>query len=140
MLDTLGYFFVISAVGLTLVGYTIKRVVIAAGGAFGWLLVGLWGYNQSTATWDLFYGLFWFGIGLFLAIVVDLIWMIVQQQNQEAREEMQMEQTEKRDEIREYKQEQFEKLSEADQLRVKHGLKPSEARKRRQNNRMYGWR
>ncbi len=129
-----------AAVVLTAVAYVAKRVVLAALAAFAWLLLGLWAYSESTAAWDLYYGLFWFGIAAFLGIIVDSIWILIQQQHQETREDMQMDKTEKQDEVLEHKKEEFEKLSEQDQLRVKHGLKPSAARARREENKRLGWR
>ncbi len=129
-----------AAVVLTAVAYVAKRVVLAAGAAFAWLILGLWAYSESTAAWDLYYGMFWFGIGMFLAVIVDTIWILIQQQHQETREDIQMDKTEKLDEKLELQKEEFEKLSPQDQLRVKQGLKPSIARAKRENDRKYGWR
>lgn len=55
------------AVALMATGYMFKRPALALGSSGAWLVMALVSYTISTALWDVFYGLFWFGI---LMIVV----------------------------------------------------------------------
>ncbi len=124
--------FLSAAVLLTLGAYFAKRVSIAVMAAFAWLLLGLWAYGNYTTMWDNYYMLFWFAIGCFLAVLVDSIYILIQEQGKQNREERGWERDEKIDEANEKKAELNEtsNMHPTDKLRVERGLQPSEARKR----------
>jgi phosphotransferase system glucose/maltose/N-acetylglucosamine-specific IIC component len=125
--------FLASAVLLTLGAYFAKRVSIAVMAAFAWLLLGLWAYSNYTTMWDNYYMLFWFSIGCFLAVLVDSVYILIQEQARQNREERGWERDEKIDEANEKKKDLAESgLHPMDKLRQEQGLPPSEARKRNQ--------
>ncbi len=47
-------------------GYIFKRPAMALGASGAWLIAGLAAYNSSTATWDMYYGMFWFCVALII--------------------------------------------------------------------------
>jgi hypothetical protein len=128
-----GGFVLIIAVSTTIVAYALKKIVLAIIGAFAWLILGLWAYSNYTTMWDNYYMLFWFSIGCFLAVLVDSIYILIQEQARQNREERGWERDEKLDEANEKKKDLAESgLHPMDKLRQEQGLPPSEARKRNQ--------
>jgi hypothetical protein len=138
----IGATFLAAAIFLTLAAYGFRRVILGAIAAFAWMLLGLYAYSMSAATWDLAYGMFWFCIGAFLAIIVDMIWLMIQEQNKENVEERQNINFEKREDAIEKVADGDEDkgMNPIDRIRKKHGLKPSAARARREENKRLGWR
>jgi hypothetical protein len=129
---------IITAVSLTAIGYSVKRAVVAVAGAFAWLLFGLQNYQLSITTWDMYYGLFWFSLGTFLAITVDSIWILIQEQNEKAIEIDKEEKIERKELVNEATENG--EIHPIDKLRIKHGMAPSEARAIKKQNRRLGWR
>ena len=127
--------FLAAAVLLTLGAYFAKRVSIAVMAAFAWLLLGLWAYGNYVTVWDNYYMLFWFSLGCFLAVLVDSVYILIQEQGRQNREERGWERDEKIDEAAEKKKDLEESgIHPMDKLRQEQGLPPSEARKRNQEN------
>jgi hypothetical protein len=135
--------FLASAILLTLGAYFAKRVSLAVMASFAWLLLGLWAYSNYTTMWDNYYMLFWFSIGCFLAVLVDSIYILIQEQARQNREERGWSRDEKIDEAAEKRKDDIEegKIHPMDKLRREQGLPPSEARQRNKEKQdMKRWR
>lgn len=65
------------AIALTLTAFTFwfKKIALGFGAVFGWLLVGVYAFTLSEATWDVNYGLFWFGMGMVVVTAILLLGM-----------------------------------------------------------------
>lgn len=76
MMGTVLLAFVGLGVGLTGVALYFKNQAIILGAVMAWILLGIYGYTQSVATWDVWYGVFWFGMGMALitALLAMAIW------------------------------------------------------------------
>jgi hypothetical protein len=135
--------FLASAILLTLGAYFAKRVSLAVMASFAWLLLGLWAYSNYTTMWDNYYMLFWFSVGCFLAVLVDSIYILIQEQARQNREERGWSRDEKIDEAAEKRNDAIEagKIHPMDKLRQEQGLPPSEARQRNKEKQdMKRWR
>lgn len=58
------FLFLLMSLGLMIVGYAFKRQGLVFGAVGGWMLLAICSYTLSTAMWDIYYGLFWLGVGL----------------------------------------------------------------------------
>ena len=131
--------FLAVAVIFGVIAYIAYRAVPAIISALAFLLLGLYGYTNYTTIWDMQYCLFWMGLGASIAITVDTIWILIQEQNKENKEDRLAEVEENKDIAFQNRKDNAEELSPQDQLRVKNGLKPSEARQRRKDKKKFGW-
>jgi hypothetical protein len=130
--------FAMIACGFSIAGFWLKRTALLIGGVMVWFVFGAWAYNQSISTWDVYYGLFWACMAIALALLVDSVWLLVQEQHKKDNENEVMERQEKKEAAVEAKSEVM--MHPIDRIRAKHGFAPSEARARRSENRRLGWR
>lgn len=64
--------FVMLALGFTIATFILQsgRTILAFASAGGWIVLAVYSYTRSTATWDIYYALFWLGCGLAFALVL----------------------------------------------------------------------
>ena len=64
--------FIILALGLMITAYVFRKMFIAFGAGAAWLLLGLYSLGSlSESTWDVYYGVFFFSLGLMIASIVE---------------------------------------------------------------------
>lgn len=68
--DALGTLLGVLALLLTIMGYRFRRPSLGFAGSGIWIIFAVFSLGYSTATWDIYFGMFWLGIAL--AIVVAL--------------------------------------------------------------------
>lgn len=63
---------ILLALGLTISTFALKsgRTILAFASAGAWVILGVYSYTQSTATWDIYYALFWLSMGMVLVCVL----------------------------------------------------------------------
>jgi uncharacterized membrane protein len=122
------------AVALTAIAIACRRTVMFIAAGFAFAILSFWNFSTSAETWDIYFLLAIFSIAMMLVMLIEAIniWS-----------------SERRAELKGIKQEQAENAKEkeaetkglhpADKLRVKHGLPPSPARARRDENLRTGW-
>jgi hypothetical protein len=64
MTDALLLPIVFLCLGLTIGGYALRNTALAYGGGGAWVIFGLFCYSTSVTEWDIYYSLFWLGLGL----------------------------------------------------------------------------
>lgn len=122
------------ALGLTVGGFYLRRVVLVIGSAMAWLLIGVYGYVQAAGVMtSIYYWVFWFGIAMAIGIGVES--MLVRRPIRELREE---------DEDIDHTKTLATPLKTeyehpVDKMRREHGLPPSSQRIRRRNDKEGGW-
>jgi len=109
---------IILAVGLMVGAYHFRKPALSLGAVAGWLLIALFGFTQSAITWDIYYGLGWFSIGL--AIVSALEALGIREKPESMVE---------KDDLDEYIEEQ-EEYDKKDS-RFRRAIMPARARRRR---------
>lgn len=57
-------------IGMTIGAFSLKNLFIGILASISWLLLGFWGFTTSSATWDLYYGLGFFSLGLAVATFI----------------------------------------------------------------------
>ncbi len=62
---------VMMAIGLMSLGYYFRKMAFVFGAAGGWMLLAAFTYSLSVAAWDIFYGTFWFCIGLVIITTME---------------------------------------------------------------------
>ena len=62
--DGLGYSLVLLTLVLAILAHRYKSPVLYLASTGGWLLLAIFMYNLSAGGWDVYYGLFWFSMGL----------------------------------------------------------------------------
>jgi len=79
--------FIILALVPTIGAFALKsgRQILGFVAAGAWLLLGIWSYTQSTATWDINYALFWLSMGMVIAC--SLVAVILKEKKEEEAEE-----------------------------------------------------
>ncbi len=120
---------------LTLGAYAMRRITLAVGAAFSWLLLGMRAYGESVAEWDIYYSLFFFCIAMLLTIAVESVtfWRNQEERNVKTKNEIAEQRKEGTSTENDYE------TSKIDKVRRKHGLSKSEIRERnKENRRFYG--
>ena len=51
--------------------YVFRRPALAMGAVIGWLLAALHSYSLSVVMWDIYYGVFWLGLGMFFVCLLE---------------------------------------------------------------------
>lgn len=59
------------SLGLTAIGFALRRPTIAFASSFSWVLMAVYCYMQSQALWDIMYGAFLFGILMFFLCALE---------------------------------------------------------------------
>jgi hypothetical protein len=122
----------VASLSLTILAYIVKRATIGIGAAFAWLVLSLHCYDQSTVAWDIYYSLFWFGIAMTLGVLIEAVgmkvWAYFSGNSGESEKETKTKKAEPTQTVY---------MHPADRLRAKHGLPPSAARARRDNNKEF---
>ena len=59
------------AISLLIVGYTFKRPAMAFGAGVMWFIASIQAWVSSTAAWDVYYGVFVFGIIMLLVSIIE---------------------------------------------------------------------
>lgn len=111
---------------LAIAGYWLRRTTLAIAGAAVFLVMGLYSYSQYVTMWDVHYSLFWLYLGISIALMVDSVYVLIQEQAKQNREERQATIDEKRDEAIEANKDKYgdKELNPMDKLRIEQGLKP----------------
>ena len=115
------------SVSLMGIGYMFHRPAFAVGASGGWMLVGIAAYNLSTATWDLYYGMFWLGIVLVIVSALEAMVVKTGKEEQEVEEEDSYDRLLKRQEKYQARQEKMGRILERDRGR---SMRRSRSRRR----------
>lgn len=108
--------------------------LLAVAASFGWGILAFWTYSQHTTTWDIYFSLFWFCIGMLIVMIFAGIIMYSQDKRQEEKEQAKETATEEKQEAKDTRG-----MHPADKLRMKHGLPVSAIRERKNNSFRQGW-
>ena len=63
--------FILLPLGLMVIAYWTRRPAIAIGGAIAWVSFAYWNYTLYTALWDIYFILFWLGIGMTITTLLE---------------------------------------------------------------------
>ncbi len=133
----LGVALVTLVIGLTISAYYLKQAILGIASAFAWGLLAMYAYTNSTVTWDVYYGLFWFSIAMALAVGLQSALMNFNLWREKSEAQEKQEINKKKDvEKTANGERRFE--SHIDRVRREHGLPPSEVKERRKNRRLLG--
>lgn len=59
------------SIGLMSIAWTFKKPPFAFGAIGGWILLAVFTYGLSAGPWDIYYGMFWFSIGLMIVSALE---------------------------------------------------------------------
>lgn len=75
------------SLALMTMGYIFRRPAMALAAGIAWLIFGLYSYSLSAATWDIYYGLFWLGLGMLFVCLLEGFILRPKEEQQEPQED-----------------------------------------------------
>lgn len=80
---TMSLVFMGLALIMMVVAYHFRKPAMAIGAAMLWVIAGLIHYDLSTATWDVYYGVFWFTIAMGIVSIMETLSVVITKKQQE---------------------------------------------------------
>ena len=72
----------ILAILMMAVGYQWRKPAMAIASGMAWIIAGLINYNLSVGLWDIYYGVFWFCIGMTIISIMETLSVVVSNRKQ----------------------------------------------------------
>jgi len=82
------YIFITLALALTVSAFYFRSMMLGFGAVAGWILVAAYGFSLSTGTWDVYYTLAFFSIGLAIAMALMAMGLREKKEPEEERDDL----------------------------------------------------